>query len=135
MPLPIDGGRGITWVRDPVKGTFDLSFDSTGNFAFDDTETETVLSLTLEDKGGYAFDPTGQRGSAIRTVKLDLASSASQIEGYEGDALDPAISDGRITVPDDGIKSVRQAPGKYSLAIKWHNRNGHLTNLLVPYSG
>ena len=134
MPMPIYGGRDVSLSRNPATGLFDLSFDATGNFAFEDTDSHTVLSLLLEEKSGYVFDPTGNRGSLLHTVKLDRGSTKSDLESYAEDALDPAVNDGRIELPSKPAAK-RVQPGKYDLDVKWRSRVGHVETLRLPMNG
>jgi phage gp46-like protein len=133
MPLDPDGGRDIALDRNPATGLFDLAWDETGNPAFTDDESHTVLSLLLEKQRGYWADKTGRRGSLLHTVKHDRAATASQLTGYTTDALDSAVEDGRIN--EVQAQAERVASGRFALAILYRPRRGPPRTLRLPYGG
>jgi phage gp46-like protein len=130
MPLKPDGGGDVALVRDPTTGLFDLMFDDTNNFAFDDTETHTVLSLLLERQGEYWADQTGKRGSLLHTLRNDLSTTRSQVIAYVNDALAPAVADGRIS--NVNVMADRLGSGRYAFTVYWRARSGKTGNVRLP---
>lgn len=131
MPLKIDDGVDVALVRNNATGRFDVLLDASGNPVWTDSQEHTVMSLLLEFEGGYIFDQTGKRGSRLRRIVQDKASTAADLRAAILDALDPAIQDGRIrnVVPT----VTKLGPGRYKCAVKYQNRSGHMKNFDIPY--
>jgi len=115
-------GRDLTLVRNDVTGAYDFEWDPFGNPVFDDTETHGCMSLLLEEQAGYWADESGKRGSKLHTRKLDLASTKTDLENDCEEALDYAVSFGRITNVTAAAR--RERPGKYVLDVRWKTRRG-----------
>ncbi|HJU24543.1 MAG TPA: phage GP46 family protein [Casimicrobiaceae bacterium] len=131
MPMPLDGGGDVSLVRNPATGRFDVALDISGNPQFTDTQEHTVLSLLMEKRGGYWADQTGNRGSRLYQIRQDTGRTPKQIEAEVLAALAPAIDDGRIQ--NVSVNAVRRAPGNFKVSVTYHNRDGHVQNVDLPY--
>ena len=79
-------------TTDGKRVTF--SWGSDGNPQWDDAQSECVLSL-LNELPWFA-DRVGKRQSKLPTVKTIDANTASKLQQFARDALQPAIDDGRL---------------------------------------
>ncbi len=128
MPLSA-AGRGLAPV-DASNGKVTVQWDVTGNPVFDDSQTETVLSLLLELPGWYA-DTLKKRQSKLSTVKTKDSSTKGRLEEYARDALQPAIDDGRL----QSVSPVATPSGSgYQLAVSWVTAAGKAYSLPTPLS-
>lgn len=134
MPIPRDGGRDIALQRNPVTGRFDFAFDDTNNPGFTDSDEHLVLSLLAEYQGRYIFDRTGNRGSTLYQVRDSRSTTGQDLEAAVRKALAPAIADGRIRDLASVVVTRRNSGGRYDIDLRYKNRDGHETNLRVPWS-
>lgn len=134
MSMPTDGGRDLTLTRNPSTGQFSLfTWDATGNPAFDDSDAHTVVSCLLEDEGGYWSDPTGERGSVLHLIKLDVTGTASQLQTAASKALDYAVKNQLIQSAT--VTAERKGPARFDMMVSYKNRRGHQENKRVPVGG
>ncbi len=111
-------GRDAALSVNVGTGKFDTSWDSTGNLAFDDSEVHRVASLTFEHRARWAFDPNGNRGSELYTLKNLLRSTPSTAVAMELRALQKAADEGAIDTVTVTARPVR-VPGRLNLDIGW----------------
>lgn len=103
-------------TRNAATGKFDLTWDASGNPAFDDTEAHAVLSLLYEHRGQWWADTAGTRGSRLYQLRNIRRSTPSQAESYASEALQPLVDARRIL---DVAPKARVQSGRVTLSVPW----------------
>lgn len=125
MPLANDGGRDIALQRNSATGAFDtFLWDATGNPAFDDSDSHTVLSCLVEEE--YWANPL--RKSRLLKIKLDVTGTDTDLVSAAQDSLASTVKLGRIGAITK-VTSFRRAPGNWLLTVNYKARSGHVQNL------
>lgn len=120
------GGPNLQYAN-AGNGKLTIAWDTSGNPAFGDDETDAIMSLLFE--APYWADPSGKRRSLLPNVKTKDASTPGLIQQYTLDALQPIVDNGRIS----NVSAVVVPSGTgYELAISYQKRNGKPGSLSVP---
>lgn len=130
MPLPTTDGDEMRLEVNDQTGKLRPVWVN-GDVAFDDTMTETVMSLLTEDEG--PFTSGRRRGPGPFSVSTDTADALSQIKARAEERLQPAIEDGRLrTLEIDAQRAQPGKRGKFVLFVDYTTRAGRRNNLAVP---
>lgn len=122
-------GTGLTLVN-ATNGKVTVTWDSTGNPAFDDSQAETVFSLLIEPAGWFG-DRNGKRTTLLPTVNLKDSSTKGKLEEYSQAALQPAVQDGRLR--SDTAEAVPNGSG-YLIKVGYVTGAGKQHAVTVPLS-
>lgn len=102
-----------------------------GDVAFDDTGTETAMSLLCEDDG--PFTSNRRRGPGPLSVTTDNADAPSMIKARAEERLQLAVDDGRwrsfsvdVSRPVDGQR------GRLMVTVDYITRTGKAGAVKVP---
>lgn len=99
-----------------------------GDVAFDNTRSETVVSLLVESEGPFT---TGRRpGPGPMSVGVDTAEARSAIKARAEERLKVAIADGRLRSATVEVK--RMATGANALVVQYETGDGHRDVLTIP---
>lgn len=124
MPITTQGSD-IALQRNPTNGKFTFSMASDGNPTLTNSAEHQVLTQLVEWRGvpgdpGWWADTTGEHGSRLRTIKHDKTSTASQVEQYVLEALQPLV-DRRVILGPPALtaRANRVAPGRFTVDITY----------------
>ena len=102
-----------------------------GDPVYDDTMTETVMSLLVEGDG--PFFKNRRVGPGPLSVPIDRADSVSSIKARGEERLQLAVNDGRL--PSVAVTVSRVANGqrgRFEIAVGYVTRTGQRNTLSVP---
>lgn len=130
MPIPTTDGDEMRLEVNAQTGKLRPVWAS-GDVAFDDAMTETVMSLLVEDEGPFT---TGRRrGPGPFSVAIDTADALSQIKARAAERLQLAVDDGRLR--EFTVEAERAQPGKrgrFVVFVEYTTRAGRQNSLAVP---
>lgn len=95
-----------------------------GDPVFDERGVYPVMTTLATRKGSYAWDPSGQQGTLLYTVKSDRRTTQSELVGYSLDGGRQCERD-----PETGVSGVeaiadRQRTGRWALQVSWKSPVG-----------
>jgi hypothetical protein len=127
MAIPTTAGAELALDVNYQTGKFRLTWLN-GDVAFDDNQRETVLSLLIEDESPFT---TGRRrGPGPRSVTIDNADAASQIQARAEERLQLAVDDGRLR--SFAVSVDRLAAGRYRITVSYVTNTGTRDAVQVP---
>ena len=102
-----------------------------GDVSFDDSTTETVISLLVEDDG--PFFKNRRVGPGPMSVAVDLSDSQSTIKARAEERLQLAIDDGRLQSAIVTVsRPITGQRGRFEIGVEYINRTGQRNALKVP---
>lgn len=130
MPIPTTTGGEMRLEVNANTGKLRPVWTN-GDLAFDDTMTETVMSLLFEDESTFI---EGRRpGPGPMSVAADTADAPSAIKARSDERLQFAVDDGRLQ--SFAVAVSRPASGqrgKFLLSVDYTTRQGKSNNLTFP---
>ena len=102
-----------------------------GDVGFDDTMTETVMSLLVEEDGPFT---TGRkRGPGPMSVGADTADAPSVIRSRAEERLQLAVDDGRIrSFSVDVTRPANGQRGRFLVSVEYITRTGKQATIALP---
>jgi len=120
------GNDELALVRNPNSGKMTLTWTG-GDIAFDNSHTETIFSLLLEED---SWASNRKRGPSLRSVTLDTPDAPSQLKARAEQRLQIAIDDRRLKSATVTVTRVRR--GAFSIGVQYVTQANYRGMVSIP---
>ena len=130
MPITTKG-TDLRLTLDSATGLYDIADTDDGNPEEVSDESHAVLVSLYARLGEWFGDQSGSYGSLLHTVTQDSPETASKLEAYALEGLQPLIDERRLR-PGPRVRATRIGAGNYRVEVDYETVSGVAGRAAVP---